>query len=81
MLPWTHPNDSWISSAVFPQLTAEGPYTLQWAAPFSLKIASSHWEIWTPSNIWFLGPTQVTDRQTDHSTPSVTTGSIYVRCT
>ena len=34
-------------------------YTLQWAAPFALKIAPSHGGIWTPSNRWFLGPNRV----------------------
>ena len=43
MLPWTHrvhiPNDISIGSSVVAQLTAECPYTLQWVAPFPLKIA------------------------------------------
>jgi len=33
---------------------AGSPYTLQWA-PLSPKIAPSHREIWTPSNLWVLG--------------------------
>jgi len=36
-----------IASAVFAQLKAEGPYTLQWATPFVLTIAHSHMGIWT----------------------------------
>jgi len=36
------PKDILISSAVFAQLTAQSPYTLQWALPYSLKIAASH---------------------------------------
>jgi len=28
-------------------------------APFALKMAPSRVGIWTPSNTWFLGPTQV----------------------
>jgi len=38
------PNGVSIGSAVFAQLTAERPYTLQWATPFPppLKIAHSH---------------------------------------
>jgi len=40
-------------------MTAECPYTLQWDAPFPLKIATSHTGIWTPSNTWFPGFTQV----------------------
>jgi len=31
-----------IGSAVFAQMTAECPYTLQWSACFALKIAPSH---------------------------------------
>ena len=47
MVLWTHlspqPNGISIGSAVFAQLTAERPYTLQWAAQlFPLKIAASH---------------------------------------
>jgi len=47
-----------ISSAIFAQVTAESPYTLQWAAPFPSKL-SVRMGIWTLSNIWFLGPTRV----------------------
>jgi len=36
-----NPNGKSIGSAVFAQLTAESPYTLQWA-PFCLKITPSH---------------------------------------
>jgi len=46
-------------SAVFAQMTAECPYTLQWDAPFPLKIAPFHGGIWTPSNTWFSKPTWV----------------------
>jgi len=39
---WAHnPNGISIDSAVFAQGTAECPYTLQWDAPFPLKIAPS----------------------------------------
>ena len=38
-----------ISSAVFAQLMAESPYTLQWAAPSPSKLTFT-WGIWTPSN-------------------------------
>jgi len=34
----------------------EFPYTLQWAAPFPLKIVSSHEVSEPPCNLWFLGP-------------------------
>jgi len=40
-------------------MTAECPYTLQWGAPFPLKIAPSHGGSGPPSNTWFLGPTRV----------------------
>jgi len=49
-----------IGSAVFAQLTAEGPYTLQSAAPSPLKIVPSHGGICTPSNNSFLGPPEPT---------------------
>jgi len=46
ILPWTHQTQHLKRhldrSAVFLQLTAEGPYTLQWAPLPPLKIASSH---------------------------------------
>jgi len=42
-----NPNGISIGSAVFAQMTAECPYTLQWDAPFPLKIAPSHGAIWT----------------------------------
>ena len=40
-------------------MTAECPYTLQWDAPFPLKIAPSHWGSGPLSNTWFPGPTLV----------------------
>jgi len=54
-------NQNGISSgsAVFAQMTAECLYTLQWNAPFSVRIASSHGECGPPSNTWCLWPTQV----------------------
>jgi len=48
-----------IGSAVFPQEIAEGLYTLQWDAPFPLKIAPFHGGSGPPSNTWFLGPTPI----------------------
>ena len=51
------PNDISIGSAVFAQLTAECPYTLQQAAPSPLKITSSHGGNPDPHLIHgFLGP-------------------------
>ena len=47
-------NGKSIGSAVSAQLTAESPYTLQWAT-LSPKIAPSHGGIWTPDS-WFFGP-------------------------
>ena len=54
-----NPNGMSIGSAVFAQMTAECPYTLQWGAPSPLKIAPSHGGPGPQSNIWFLGPSQV----------------------
>jgi len=53
------PNGISIGSAVFAQLIAECPYTLQCAAPLPLKIAVSCGGSGPPSNTWFLGPTRV----------------------
>jgi len=54
-----NPSGISIGSNVFAQITAECPYTLQWDAPFSLKIAVSHEGICTLSNAWFPGSTRV----------------------
>jgi len=58
-----------VGSAVFAQLTAECPYTLQWDAPFPLKIAPSHGGPGTSSNTWFPVPTRV------HNTNGILIGS------
>jgi len=50
-----HFNGISIGSAIFAQLTAERPYTLQSAA-FPLKIANSNGDLDLISNTWFLGP-------------------------
>ena len=39
------PNCISIGSAVFAQMTAECPYTLQWDAPFPLKLAAFHGDL------------------------------------
>jgi len=54
-----NPNGILISWAVFAQIKAECPYTLQWDAPCLLKIAPSHGHLDPPSNTWFPGPTLV----------------------
>jgi len=54
-----NPNGTSIGSAMFAQMTAECPYTLQLFACFRLKIAPSHVGIWTSCNTWFTGPTRV----------------------
>jgi len=42
------------------QMIAECPYTLQWDAPFPSKLLlPMGGRIWTPSNTWFPGLTQV----------------------
>jgi len=43
-----NPNGILIGSAIFAQLTAECPYTLQLAAICLLKIIPSHGGSWTP---------------------------------
>jgi len=53
------PNSISIGSAVYAQLMAERPNTLQWAALSPLKIAPSHGGSRPPYNAWFLGFTQV----------------------
>ena len=63
------PNGISIDSAVFAQLTTEGPYTLQWAAHFSLKISLAHEGSEPPSNTCFLGPTRL------HNPNSISLGS------
>jgi len=52
-----NPNGKSIGSAVFAPVTAESPYTLQWA-PLSSKIAPSHVRSGLLSNTWFLRPIQ-----------------------
>jgi len=55
-----NPNGTSISSAVFAQMTAECPYTLQWFACFpALKIAPCYVGIWTSCNTWFIWPARV----------------------
>jgi len=53
------PNAISIRLAVFPQTTVECPYTLQWDAHSPPNVCPFPWGIWTPSNTWSLGPTQV----------------------
>jgi len=61
--PWSirahNPDGILIGPAVFAQMTAECPYTLQWDAPYPLRIAPSYGGSGPPSNTWFPGPTQV----------------------
>jgi len=40
-------NGTSIGSAVFAQMTADCPYTLQWFAGFALKIVPSDVGLWT----------------------------------
>jgi len=88
------PNGISVGSAVFAQLNADCPYTLQWTALPRLG----------SSTTWFLGPTGVlnpngisigsavfaglttvsdrwTERLTDRATRCVTIGRIYVHST
>jgi len=55
-----NPNGISIGCAVFAQMTAECPYTLQWDAPFLLsKLPVPIGGSGPPSNTWFSGPTRV----------------------
>jgi len=47
-----------IGSAVFAQLTAVSPYTLQWTTLSPPQNCPFPWGIWPPSNTGFLGPIQ-----------------------
>jgi len=51
-----NPNGISIGSAVFALLTAERPYTSQWATPFPLKIAPSNGKMYTHPIHDSLGP-------------------------
>jgi len=62
---WAHPSPqvqtASIGSAVFKQMTAECPYTLQWAALSPSKLPTPVWDV-DPHLIglqWFPGPTTV----------------------
>jgi len=54
-----NPNGITIGSAVFAQMTAECPYTLQWAAPPPSKLPIPMEASGPPSNTWFPAPTRV----------------------
>ena len=62
MLPWTirvhNPNGISIGSAVFAQLMAASPSTLQWVAPSFSELPLYMWRSGLPSNTWFLGPSE-----------------------
>jgi len=52
IIPWAsvqahNPNSILIGSAVFAQMTAECPYTLQWDAPFPPQNCRFQWGTWT----------------------------------
>jgi len=70
VLPSAHqnpqPNGKSIGSAVSAQLTAESPYTLQWA-PISPKIAPSHGETGPHLTRHFLGPSEPTTETASRS--------------
>ena len=53
------PNSISIVIAIFAQLMAECPYSLQWVATFPLKIAPSHGKIWTPLQYVFPSATGI----------------------
>jgi len=79
------PNSISISLAVLVQLTPETPRAFQWAGQPPNVAPCTRGCTPSPSNTWFLGPTQVsppnmtniqTHRQTDEATPSVAVGRI-----
>jgi len=52
-----------IGPPVFAQLTADRPFTLEWAAhPASPQNCPYPRGMWTPSNTWFLERTQVLNK-------------------
>jgi len=62
IISWTHLSQQpkhLVRFSHFAQMTAGCPYTLEWDAPFPLKIAPSHGGLEPPSNAWFPGSTQV----------------------
>ena len=80
-----NPNGILIVSAVFAQMTADCPYTLQWNAPFPSKLPLSMGRSGPLSHTWYLGPREPStqtaslsgslmwqvDRQTDRPHHSV----------
>ena len=72
-----NPNGISISSAVFAQMTIECPYTLQWDAPFPLKIATYYrGGSGRPSNTWFPGPPKSSMQTASRSVQSFLLGSL-----
>jgi len=67
-----------IGSAVFAQTTIECPYTLQWDSHSPPNICPFPWGIWTPSNTWFIGPTQVLNPNSSSSSAAIFGGLISV---
>jgi len=69
MVPWTRPspqpNGISIGSAIFAKLTAEGHYTLQYAAPSPLKLppSNSHGDVNLHLIHDSLGPSDPTTKQ------------------
>ena len=61
MVPWAHPSlhPKWHLYWLSRFCTVKSPITLQWSLYFPPKIAPSPYGIGSPSNIWYLWPTQV----------------------
>ena len=60
MIPWAHPSPQPKRHLDrFSRIRTKCRYTLQWDAPFPLKIAPSRGRSGPPTNTLFLGPTTV----------------------
>ena len=65
-----------IGSAIFAQLTAECPYTLQWDTPFPLKIVPSHGGSGPHLIHGFLGPPKSSTHTASQSVQPFLQGSL-----
>jgi len=76
--PPSLPSDHLSGSAVFAQLTAEGPYTIRGRPFHPYNCLFANGEIWTPSNTCLLGPTPLT-HQSSSQTASQSVQPIFAQ--